>query len=208
MDPTNTALLATSWVNVFTPPAINDPANVNAAGTAIAMDTSAISVTGPHGYAAFCDQCRPSISTGPAINDPRHVHVGEIGTNVKAGCTAKKADAACWHVAKNIGLPHEQISGIAVDPNDARTIYVSLRQYLLLGADPKITGTQKVMVSHDAGDHFTDLTGNLPRADAHAISWRDGQLIIATDVGIFTTTAGSTTWSRLGSGLPAVRTGR
>jgi hypothetical protein len=200
MDPTNTALLSTSWVNVFTPPTINDAAD-KAAG--LAMDTSAISVTGPVGYAAFCFQCRPSISAGPAINDPSHVHA-EIGTNLKPGCVAKKASPDCWHVAANVGLPHEQISGIAVDPNDARTIYVTLRQYLLLGADPKATGTQKVMVSHDAGDHFTDLTGNLPRADAHAVSYRDGQLIVATDVGIFTTTAGSKVWSRLGSGLPAV----
>jgi hypothetical protein len=131
------------------------------------------------------------------------VHV-EVGTNVKVGCTAKKASTACWHLAKGSGLPHEQISGIAVDPNDARTIYVSLRQYLLLGADPKVTGTQKVMVSHDAGDHFTDLTGNLPPTDAHAIVYRDGRLVIATDVGVFTTAAGSTVWSRLGTGLPAV----
>ena len=180
-----------------------DPALVTSNGSAIPWDTSAISVIGPAAYAAFCAQCRPSLSIGPAINDPRHVHV-EIGTNIKNGCTPKKADVACWHVAKSIGLPHEQISGIAVDPNDARTVYVTLRQYLLLSADPTKTGSQKVMVSHDAGDHFTDVTGNLPRADAHAVVYRDGRLVVATDVGVFTTAAGSTLWSRLGTGLPAV----
>jgi MYXO-CTERM domain-containing protein len=34
---------------------------------------------------------------------------------------------------------------------------------------------------------------------------RDGQLIAATDTGVFTAAMGSTSWSRLGAGLPAVQ---
>jgi hypothetical protein len=199
-DPTFTELLSSKWVTVFTPPAVSDPA-VKAAN--VNWDSSAVSTTGPVSYVAMCAQCRPSLSVGPAITDPRHVHT-LVATNVRVGCTPTKSTSACWHAAKGIGLPHEQISGFAVDPNDARTVYVSLRQYLLFGADPGLTGTQKVMVSHDSGDHWTDLTGNLPHADAHAVDIRDGRLVLATDVGIFTTTAGSTTWSRIGQGLPAV----
>ncbi|HEV2685785.1 MAG TPA: hypothetical protein VGW79_04025, partial [Actinomycetota bacterium] len=119
-------------------------------------------------------------------------------------CKAGEASTACWHMANGIGLPHQQISGIAVDPYDPKTIYVTLRQYLLLGADPARTGRQKVMVSHDAGNHFTDVTGDLPRADAHAIAWRDGSLIVANDVGIFISKAGSGRWHRLGKNLPQV----
>jgi hypothetical protein len=199
-DPTFTELLSSKWVTVFTPPPVSDPA---VKADSINWDSSAVSTTGPVSYVAMCAQCRPSLSVGPAITDPSHVHT-LVATNVRAGCKPTKATSACWHAAKGIGLPHQMISGFAVDPNDARTIYASLRQYLLLGADPKVTGTQKVMVSHDAGDHWTDLTGNLPRSDAHAIDIRDGRLVVATDVGIFTTTAGSTKWAKLGEGLPAV----
>jgi len=127
-----------------------------------------------------------------------------IATNVMPKCKAAEASTACWHMAKGIGLPHQQISGIAVDPYDPKTLYVTLRQYLLLGADPSRTGRQKVMVSHDGGNHFTDITGDLPHADAHAIAWRDGSLIVANDVGIFITQAGSGRWHRLGTNLPQV----
>jgi hypothetical protein len=197
-DPVAGVLLSTAWVNVFNPPPVSDPADGN-----LPMDASAVSATGPFGYVAFCDQCRPSLGVGPAINDLRHVHA-EIGTNVQNGCTAKKAASACWHLAENTGLPHEQVSGIAIDPHDARTIYVSLRQFSMLGADPHTSRYAKVMVSHDAGDHFTDLTGDLPGADAHAIVYRDGQLYVASDVGVFTSEAGSASWSRFGTALPAV----
>jgi hypothetical protein len=202
-DPTNTQQLSSTWKVVFTPPAPTDPALVTSAGTKIPWDASAVSVTGPVAYVAFCAQCRPSLSVGPSIVDPSHVHV-MIGTNVKTNCTPVKAGGACWHRAASKGLPHQQISGIAVDPKDARRIYVSLRQYIVLGANPKATGYQKVMVSNDAGETFSDISGNLPRADAHSIVLRDNRLVVATDVGVFTTKVGSTRWSRLGKGLPAV----
>jgi hypothetical protein len=202
-DPTTTLQLASTWTSVFTPPAPTDPALVTSTGAAIPWDSSALSVTGPVGYVAFCAQCRPSLSLGPAITDPSHVHA-MIATNVKLNCAPKKANSACWHTTASKGLPHQQVSGIAVDPKDARTIYVSLRQYIVLGADPNATGFEKVMVSHDAGEHFTDISGNLPRADAHSIVLRDNRLVVATDVGIFTSTVGSTSWTRLGKGLPAV----
>jgi hypothetical protein len=202
-DPTNTVQLTSTWTSVFTPPPPTDPALVTSTGAKIPWDSSALSVTGPVAYVAFCAQCRPSLSVGPAIVDPSHVHA-MIATNVKTNCAPAKANAACWHTAASKGLPHQQVSGIVVDPKDARTLYVSLRQYIVLGADPNATGPQKVMVSHDAGEHFTDISGNLPRADAHSIVLRDNRLVVATDVGVFTTTVGSTQWSRLGTGLPNV----
>jgi hypothetical protein len=202
MDPSFTVLLSSQWKNVFEPPAPTDPALVDAG---IGWDSSALSVVGPVVYNAFCAQCRPSLSAGPAITDPaKHIHV-LIATNVKKDCAPKKADAACWHAAKSKGLPHQQVSGIVIDPDDAKTIYVSLRQEIVLGADPKATGAEKVMVSHDGGDNFTDISGNLPRADIHSLKMRDGRLIAASDVGIFTAEAGSKSWSRLGQGLPAVQ---
>jgi hypothetical protein len=130
-----------------------------------------------------------------------------IATNVIPGCKAAELSSECWHMVDGAGLPHEQISGIAVDPKNPSTIYVSLRQMIVMGADPKTTGGQKVMVSHDGGATFTDLTGNLPKADAHRIVLRNGSLYVATDVGVFTAKtgqAGLTKWSQVGSALPRI----
>jgi photosystem II stability/assembly factor-like uncharacterized protein len=192
-DPTgSTELLSSTWQTVFTPPA---PPHA-------AWDSSAVFTRGPVSYVGFCSVCRPSLASGTADN-PTLV-TAKVATNVKPGCTPAKASAACWHLAASAGLPHEQISDFAVDPANASTVYVGLRQFIVMGADPSLTGAQKVMVSHDGGATFTDLTGNLPKADVHRIAWRDGQLIAATDVGIFISKAGTRSWQRLGAGLPEV----
>jgi hypothetical protein len=75
---------------------------------------------------------------------------------------------------------------------------------IVIGQNPKTTGSQKVMVSHDAGRTFHNITGNLPIADAHRIVLRAGRLYVATDVGVFTSKAGSGKWARLGRFLPEV----
>ena len=193
-DPSEEVLVSSTWQTVFTPP---PPASGN-------WDSSAVYAQGPVDYVAFCAPCRPSLASGSAAN--AGVVTDKVATNVKPGCTAAVGSSNCWHLAASNGLPHEQVSGIAVDPNDPNTIYVSLRQFIVMGADPSATGTEKVMVSHDGGENFTDLTGNLPLADAHRIAVRDGNLYVATDVGVFTAPVGTVpaSWSRFGTGLPQV----
>lgn len=188
MDPTQTVLLDTTWETVFTPPA--SPAGK-------AWDSSAMYVKGDVAYVGMCSLCRPAFSI-KTIADPRQINP-RIATNVKPGCAED-----CWHMAASKGLPHQQIGDIVADAKDPRTIYVTLRQYLVMSADPKVTGDQKVMMSRDAGETLTDITGDLPRVDVHGIALRNGQLIVANDVGIFTASAGSKRWSRLGVGLPEV----
>ena len=192
-DPTETEVLSTTWQTVFTPPA---------APSGKPWDSSAVYSQGPVDYVAFCSPCRPSLASGTAAT--ANVVTDRIATNVQPGCKAAESTGSCWHVAASAGLPHQQVSGIAVDPKDPKTIYVSLRQMIVMGADPAVTGRQKVMVSHDGGATFKDLTGDLPDSDAHRIVLRNGQLYVATDVGIFTSKAGSTRWSRFDAGLPAV----
>ncbi|HMC38955.1 MAG TPA: hypothetical protein VKI19_04780, partial [Acidimicrobiales bacterium] len=192
MDPTETEVTSSTWQTVFTPPAAPHGS----------WDSSAVFSRGPVDYVAFCSVCRPSLASGTAAT-PTEV-VSQIATNVEPGCKAAELSTACWHMAASTGLPHEQISDIAVDPRNPETIYVGLRQFIVMGADPKATGNQKVMVSHNGGQTFTDLTGDLPRADAHRLALRNGQLYVATDVGVFTAKAGSTSWERFGRGLPQV----
>lgn len=192
-DPTYEELLSSTWKTVFTPPhAPND-----------VWDSTAVYTQGKVSYVAMCSLCRPSLSNGAADNPAKYV-VTRIATNVKPHCQAAVASSKCWHMAASKGLPHQQISEIAVDPHDPRTIYVGLRQFIVMGASNKATGLQKVMVSHDGGNTFHDLSGNLPRADVHRLILRSGRLYAATDVGVFTAKAGSKHWERFGTGLPEV----
>jgi hypothetical protein len=191
-DPSNSVLLSTKWVDVFDPPTSPNGA----------WDSSATFTSGPVAYVAMCDKCRPSIASGTVATPT--VVVPKIVTNVKTGCAPTKATSACWHMAASNGLPHQQVSDIAVDPNNDKTVYVGLRNFIVMGTDNTVTGTQKVMVSHDGGDTFTDLTGDLPIADVHRIALRDGMLYVATDVGVFVSKAGTKAWKQFGTGLPQV----
>ena len=191
-DPTDTEVLSTTWNTVFTPSGAPHGS----------WDASALTTRGAVSYVGFCSACRPSLASGTAATP--QVVTPRIATNVSPGCHAVRATSACWHMAASKGLPHEQISDIVVDPSNPRTIYVSLRQLIVMGADARVTGKQKVMVSHNGGESFSDLTGNLPIADGHRIALRNGRLYVATDVGIFTSAAGSKKWERFGRGLPQV----
>jgi len=105
-------------------------------------------------------------------------------------------------MAKSIGLPKGWITSIVIDPKNANTIYVAVGQQNPFEFSTATTGSAKVLVSHDAGDHFTDITGNLPRTEARGLAIRGKQLFVATEVGVFADAIGDGKWSRLGGGLP------
>ena len=191
MDPLTYTPLQTDWTQSFD------------AGTSpvskAAYQSQAVAVRGEAVYVAICGLCRNT------LGDPTLVHT-TVATNVgKSGCTPKKAASDCWHVAEGKGLPRNSIWNLAIDPDDTSTIYVVLNNNSMVGYDPKVGGTQRVMVSHDAGETFTDITGNLPRSQARDVVVRDGKLIVATDNGVFTAPLTGKTWARLGGGLPPVR---
>jgi hypothetical protein len=108
-------------------------------------------------------------------------------------------------------LPNRYITGVTIDPVDAKTVYVTLGSYSIKWVPPGTlqdtnpsVGSGHLFVSHDAGETFTDISGNLPDAPANALVQRGAQLIVATDVGVFATDIkGGTTWAPL-TGLPPV----
>lgn len=156
---------------------------------------TALAVRGAAVYDAVCGACRGAF-TNPSLL------LSKIATNVKPGCTAAKASTSCWHLASSIGLPKGWITSIVIDPKNVRTIYVAVGQQNPFEFSTAKTGSAKVLVSHDGGDHFTDITGNLPRTEARGLVLRGNQLIAATEVGVFADPAGDGKWSRLGGGLP------
>jgi hypothetical protein len=178
-----------------------DPANPN-------NQLSAVALQGDNAYVGFCGYCdtitQPVTKATPFENG--------IATNVGGTQPPKRLTGQGWHIAKRQGLPHRYITGVAIDPNDPSTIYVSLAGYGrhwavpgAVGDDTSRVGSGHVFMSTDAGDSFRDVSGDLPDTPVDTILLRNGQLIVGTDIGAFIssdTTSGQ--WAQLGGTLPTV----
>jgi hypothetical protein len=116
-----------------------------------------------------------------------------------------------WHVASAKGLPRRFITSVKIDAKNPRVVYLTLGGYYnevepgSLGENTGGMTGGHVYLSTDAGAHFRDISGNLPDAPANWLAIRKGQLIVATDVGVFM--ANGTNGGKyvlLGRGLPFV----
>ena len=75
------------------------------------------------------------------------------------------------------------------------------------GEDTSNVGVGHLFVSHDHGEHFTNISGNLPDIAANWTAFHNGQLVVATDLGVYISDAAAGTgsppaYSVLGTGLP------
>src|SRR5947209_2547427 len=185
------------WTQSFDLGASKVASNSEVTGAGVNNVATAGSVDGASMYVPFCGVCDPITQSAGNWSD---FHNG-IATNVKKGCTAQIGKTSCWHFAKAKGLPNRYIQGVAIDSRDHRTVYVTLSGYARRWY-PNAPGSGAVWVSHDAGDHFTDASGNLPKVPGNAVVLRNGQVFVGTDQGIYTAAQGSTHWTRVGRNLP------
>ncbi len=102
------------------------------------------------------------------------------------------------------GLPTAIVETIACDRSDSLTAYCGL-----IGT----SSTKHVYKTTNGGKNWISISGNLPNIGVNAIiidslaeqgnpGAKNQCLIVATDVGVFVTTDGGTTWSNLGMGMP------
>jgi hypothetical protein len=168
-------------------------------GAGVNNVSSAVSVEGAAVYVGFCGVCDPVTQ---ASGNFAAFHNG-VATNVQPGCTPHTGSSACWHKAAAIGLPDRYIQGIAVDPRNLRTVYVALSGYMRRWY-PNRTPGGTVYVSHDGGQHFTNISGNLPKVPANALVLRNGRVYVGTDLGVYTASQSSrpSSWVRVGPNLP------
>ncbi|MFY9588914.1 MAG: hypothetical protein WAT66_15840 [Actinomycetota bacterium] len=199
---------ADDWAKVFDLGTALHPGDADAAATpedpVNAM--SAVDLVGPNAYVGYCGTC-------VVLNSPAPFRSG-IATNVGGKAPAKKGTADGWHFAKAIGLPNRYITGISIDEVDPKTVYVSVGGYLSRWTPPGFLDKNErakgghVFVSHDAGEHFADISGNLPNFPVNWITRRGEQVIAATDIGVFISREGQPcgrgcVYQILGKGLPA-----
>jgi hypothetical protein len=168
----------------------------------VARRQTALAVLGDAAYAGYCGNC--------GVNNDETAFANGIATNVGGAEPGAKASPAGWHIAAAQGLDGRFITSVAIDPADARTVYATLGGYYTAlrppgsynDPNPNI-GTGNVFKSSDAGETFTDISGELPRATATSVVVRGDQLLVATEIGVFISSdRDGTVWAPLGSGLP------
>lgn len=192
---------SSTWQTVFDL-GTNPVTNVN-------RTTTTMHVYDGKAYVGFCGDC------GSVANDTGFVN--GIATNVGGTLPPKKGAADGWHITAARGLDSRLVLGLEMDEADPKTIYVTLAGYTgnmrppgsHLDPNAAKVGTGVVFKSTDAGESFTDISGDLPRVQTNTIllhrSAAGEQLIVGTDLGAFISSDNKgTKWAPLGNKLPNV----
>jgi photosystem II stability/assembly factor-like uncharacterized protein len=163
---------------------------------------SAVDTRGDATYVGFCGYC--DIVTGGVP------FKSGIATNVGGSKDPKIGTSNGWHIAKAKGLPQRYINSVRIDPNNPRTVYVTLGGYGRrwippgsLGDSVAKIGRGHVYKSTDAGATFKDISGNLPDIGADDAIVFNGGLVVATDLGVYIGDTKGKHYQLLGKGLPA-----
>lgn len=96
-------------------------------------------------------------------------------------------------------LPERWVTRVTASPHDANTAFVCLSGYRYDSYIPHI------LMTSDAGQNWTDISGNLPEAPVNDIIIdpdHDSVLYIGTDFGVFVTGNLCETWEVMGAELP------
>lgn len=105
---------------------------------------------------------------------------------------------------RTAGLPTRFVKSITVKPGDANTAYVTFSGFS--AGD----GTGHVYRTTDAGANWTDIsgtpgTGGLPEIPVNSLLIDPNDLnkiYVGTDIGVYRTTVGGTTWEAFTNGIP------
>jgi photosystem II stability/assembly factor-like uncharacterized protein len=95
------------------------------------------------------------------------------------------------------GLPDRAIESITVDQLNPAVAYLTVSGY----------ASGHVFKTTNAGAAWTDVSGNLPNVPVNCFLFdplRPTTVYVGTDVGVFRSSAGGTTWETFNSGMPPV----
>ena len=108
--------------------------------------------------------------------------------------------AAIW-TPIGASLPNYSITGIAIDPTNSFSVFVTLGGF---------TAGEKVYHSTDAGTTWTNISGSLPNIPTNCIAFQNtggvpqNAIYIGTDIGVFYRDNNHTDWIPFRNGLPTV----
>ncbi|CAM1372723.1 Glycoside hydrolase [Tenacibaculum litopenaei] len=126
-----------------------------------------------------------------APSNPNVIYVSS-GSNVKMTTNG----GTSW---TNVNHPQiATVKSIEVHPTKPNEVYIAYTGYT----------AGKVYKSTDSGKNWSNITGSLPNIPTHKIIYKtgtsDGELFLATDLGVYYRNNTKGDWVRLGQGLPNV----
>jgi hypothetical protein len=124
---------------------------------------------------------------------------GNPGPNFGSGIDTNYGGT--WHRITAPNLPQRFLSSLRVDPANpghVYAVYSGYSRHWIPGG-----GVGHVFESGDGGATWSDISGNLPDVAGDDLVIVHGNLVVATDAGVFIADAREPTrWSRFGLGLP------
>ena len=151
---------------------------------------TAVATSGGMVYAGWCGPCNNQGFT-------RGIAVG-------------RTDGTGWHqltLPVDGTLPNRFVSGFDVDQADPRHVVVTINGFSRKWTEGPGAGVGHVFESRDAGEHWTDISGNLPDVPANSVKMlKGGGLAVGADSGVFYRSPRTGSWSTLGHGLPTTTT--
>ena len=134
-----------------------------------------------------------TIAVAPSDSDV--IYVGTDDGNVQ-----RTTDGGANWVNISAGIPDRYITRLAVYPNNADKVIVTVSGYKYVDYQPH------VLLSENGGADWADISGNLPEVPVNAvvIDYEDEQhLFIANDMGVWESWNGGGQWDLLGANLPS-----
>jgi hypothetical protein len=126
------------------------------------------------------------------------------------GIAVGRTDGTGWHqltLPTDGTIPNRYVSGFDVDRADPRHVVVAINGFSRKWTEGPGAGVGHVFESRDAGEHWTDISANLPDVPANTVLMvPGGGLALGTDTGVFYRAAHTTRWAVLGRGLPTTTT--
>jgi hypothetical protein len=168
---------------------------------------TAVAADGGVAIAGFCGNgCNPvGFTRGLAVGTPGDPTSWKR-TGDPGGPTTNVVDGSGAVVRQ---LPNRYVGAVAVDPT-SHALVVAFNGYSRRWvAGPGVStnpeaGTGHVFISRDKGVTWTDISANLPDVPLSSVKvLSNGALVAASDLGVvYTPSATTGTWYRLGAGLP------
>lgn len=126
-----------------------------------------------------------------APTDPNTIYVGSDN-----GYVSHTSDLGeSWTTVSDPALPKRWVTRVRVSPTDEQIAYATFSGF----------GGEHVFRTTDGGTSWSSIDGNLPDAPVNDIVAIGDALVVATDVGVFTTSvtiSGAPVWSAVGANLP------
>ncbi len=121
---------------------------------------------------------------------------------IYAGCSNGRVQVttdagANWNL-RNSGLPNAYCTRIATDPNNPATAFATFSGF---------TAGSKVYKTTNSGVSWTNISSNLPNIPVNCIVVNPSNvnnLVVGTDLGVFTTNNGGTNWVQENNGMANV----